>query len=217
MPVTFDPQRVREQLAALRAADRGLTVFGANSHKYRLRKPLNDREVALFEKRHGITLPAEYRMFITDLGNGGGGPFYGIFKLGEMDDADGYTTWREGDGFVGDLGRPFPHRRAWNLPASRLEPPESFDSDEQEEAWHEALDAEYWSPALVNGAVPICHHGCALRTWLVVTGPEAGKVWYDGRADDAGLRPHQGAHGRHLTFGAWYEQWLDRSLAGLRT
>ncbi len=111
------------------------------------------------------------------------------------------------------LRRPFRHATAWNLPAERLEPPESFESDEAEDRWHAELEAAYWDPSLVDGAIPICHHGCALRTWLVVTGADRANVWYDGRADNQGLLPHEGPGGSRLTFAAWYEAWLDRCLA----
>ena len=49
----------------------------------------------------------------------------------------------------------------------------------------------YWNATQVNGAIPICHLGCCLRQWLVVTGPEAGNVWDDVRADYAGFKPVQ--------------------------
>ncbi|HVV88569.1 MAG TPA: hypothetical protein VHE35_36245 [Kofleriaceae bacterium] len=105
---------------------------------------------------------------------------------------------------------PFPHRTAWNLPASRLDTP---DVDGAElDAWYEAFDAEYYAPWILAGALWICHHGCALRTVLVVTGPERGNVWYDRRADGEGLEPHVDADGRHLSFGDWYMAWLRDAL-----
>jgi hypothetical protein len=33
-------------------------------------------------EKHRVTLPKEYRTFLTSLGNGGAGPFYGILRLG---------------------------------------------------------------------------------------------------------------------------------------
>ena len=116
------------------------------------------------------------------------------------------------DGIVGVLAEPFPYQDAWNLPKQMLSPPEVFETEDEETAWFDNLDAEYWRPALVNGAVPICHHGCALRTYLVVSGPEYGHVLLDARAEYGGRRPHRDASGSHLTFGAWYRGWLGNSL-----
>lgn len=91
-------------------------------------------------------------------------------------------------------------------------PPDDFESDEAEDARNEALDAAYDAPSLLDGAFWICHHGCALRTVLVVTGPERGHVWFDGRADSTGIVPHVDAGSRHLSFGDWYVDSLERAL-----
>ena len=66
-----------------------------------------------------------------------------------------------------------------------------------------------------EGGFPICHIGCAKRIWLVVTGPEAGNVWQDDRAEDGGVYPMRDAEGRRLTFAAWYMAWLDEALKQL--
>ena len=77
------------------------------------------------------------------------------------------------------------------------------------------LDDEYWDLALVSGAFPISHQGCAYRNLLVVTGPERGRVWLDGRAGDQGIGPEQDPEGNGLTFEAWYLRWLDEALASV--
>ena len=69
------------------------------------------------------------------------------------------------------------------------------------------------SSKLVSGAVPICHEGCALRIWLVVTGEQAGKLWEDGRSEYTGLRPVWLSDGFSATFSEWYKEWLDNCFA----
>jgi len=186
-------------------------VFGANSHHFRLNLPLTEARVTAFETMHGISLPQDYRLFLLLVGNGGAGPYYGLFRLGEMDDGFDFAPWEEGV-IVGKLAAPFPHRAAWNdltgEPDDRL-------AEEDEEAHERLLNAfedRYWDSASVNGAIPICHVGCALRQWLVVTGPEAGNVWFDRRADRGGLFPLVGSHGERVTFLRWYRDWLDEAL-----
>lgn len=73
-------------------------------------------------------------------------------------------------------------------------------------------------PSLVNGAIWISHHGCALCTLLVVTGAERGNVWADRRTDYSGIAPHVSRDGRHLRFGEWYVSWLEECVraSGLR-
>ena len=46
-----------------------------------LNNPVSEPDVASFEQKHGISLPPDYREFITRVGNGGAGPFYGVFAL----------------------------------------------------------------------------------------------------------------------------------------
>ncbi len=68
---------------------------------------------------------------------------------------------------------------------------------------------------MMNGAIPICHLGCALRQWLVVTGPEAGNIWCDYRADRRGIYPLSAPGKERVTFYQWYRDWLDDVLKAL--
>lgn len=207
--------RIRGKLERLRLADPGLNTFGAIGHRYRFRPPLEERELLEFERRQEIRLPEGYRAFLRELGNGGPGPFYGIHPLGLFDGGRDDQPWEADPMAAGRLDRPFPLREAWNLPAERLTPPAGLGRGEALDRWFEAFDEEYWRPDRLNGAFPICHHGCALRTYLVVTGPERGNVWFDRRADYEGMEPHVDHEGRHLEFLEWYVRWLDESLASL--
>ena len=205
----FDVAQLREDLAELRRRDPQFEVFGASDHRYTLNEPLSETQIARFEKRHAVTLPADYRQVLLEIGNGGAGPYYGVFKLGEMD--DGWTTrrWKQGDGFIGDLSAPFPHTRRWN---KRPRLPKLDEDDPEYEKALEDYDRQYWDSRNVNGAIPICHLGCCLRHWLVITGKEAGHVWVDERTDDAGVFPLTKISKRRFTFREWYCRWLSNSL-----
>src|SRR5947207_14343432 len=76
-------------------------VFGANEHEYILNPTLTEEEVNRFEIKYRISLSSEYRKFLIEVGNGGAGPYYGIFKLGEKDDGWDYSEWEKNDGFIG--------------------------------------------------------------------------------------------------------------------
>ncbi|TWU26140.1 SMI1/KNR4 family protein [Novipirellula artificiosorum] len=212
MPTTIEA--IREDLELCRRAKRKPKIFGAETHRFTLNPIVRNSEVSKFEVKHGIELPEGYRRFITELGNGGAGPYYGLFKFREMDDCYSSQRWKENDGFVGTLAKPFPHTKAWN------DLPEYPGEDEiQDEDLHEAeverIDRIYWNPEHVNGAIPICHQGCALRNWLVVTGPEAGNVWEDLRADEGGLVPAKRKRKSRMTFLEWYDDWLQQAVATL--
>jgi hypothetical protein len=46
----------------------------------------------------------------------------------------------------------------------------------------------------------ICHHDCAQRERLVLSGSHGGTMWSDTRADDADLDPIVDVKGRPITF-----------------
>jgi hypothetical protein len=193
-------------------------VFGSSKHQYRLRPPLPHSEIDAFEKKHAIILPGDYRYFITEIGDGGAGPFYGLFPFGQHDRFHSYCRWEDGR-LVGDFSKPFLHTTEWNLPDSFWEsgpelapdmPP--GEQDRLMEAWDRKLVEHYWNPAIMNGALPICHLGCATRQWLVVNGEQKGFVWVDDRVDEAGIYPLRGGDGHQMTFSDWYMSWLESAF-----
>jgi len=178
--------------------------------RIQLNDPLSEPKVASFEQKHGVLLPPDYREFITRVGDGGGGPFYGVFPLGSMDDNFDMRQWHENDGLVGTLSKPFSFQDEWNdvsaMPADDL-------LNQDEDAYSKqiaAFESTYWSSDLMHGAIPICHEGCALRIWLVVSGEQAGKLWEDRRSEYKGLKPVRLMDGSRATFSGWYKEWLDR-------
>lgn len=73
--------KLRKQLKRAGEKDPDLTRFGADSHKYQLNPPASEETIAAFETRFGISLPEGYRDFLLRMGNGGAGPFYGLYSL----------------------------------------------------------------------------------------------------------------------------------------
>lgn len=215
MPGPLDRNTVLRRLAELDRRDPRRKVFGSGSHDYKLNPPLPASVIEAFEGRHGVSLPEDYRHFITEVGDGGAGPYYGLLPFGKDDDD---RDW-EGGGLVGDPGRPFPHTTAWNLPDSFWAgepdwPPDTpiEEQDRMMDTWDRELEAHYWNPAIMDGAIPICHKGCALRQWLVIHGERRGSIWDDHRADHAGIAPVLGESGEPVTFAGWYMAWLDDTL-----
>jgi hypothetical protein len=207
----LDTAHIRNALVRLSTAQP--RVFGVDIHGFRLNPPLTEVDVAAFEREHSLRLPHDYRQFLTDIGNGGAGPFYGISPLGEMDDNFGLQNWQENDGVVGVLSEPFPLQDEWNDLSGRPNDNFAVSNEAEYDRQVEAFGKTYWCSSLVNGAIPICHEGCALRVWLVVTGAQPGYLWEDRRTEYAGLKPIRLANGSLATFARWYGEWLDRCLA----
>jgi len=208
---------ITEKLIELRVRDKEFTVFGSYLHRYELNAALSEEEALRIEEKYRFALPEDYRWFMTNMGNGGAGPFYGIFPLGMNDDGHALASWEKG-GLVGALDEPFQHAEAWNLPSSfwEAEPdPEGVSESEEDrlwEAWDRKLEHEYWNPSVMQGAIPICHEGCALRDWLVVCGPSTGNIWRDMRADNEGIALLKDAKGAPMSFSDWYISWLHACL-----
>lgn len=209
-----DFETIKTDLARLREAKKPPNIFGADSHGYKLNPPLSAAVITKFEKKYECLLPPDYKRFLIEVGNGGAGPYYGLFKLGEMDGlGQDYEKWKEHDGFIGDLSAPFPHTTAWNDLTGA--PDENEDDEEEYDRQVELFERVYWREENVNGAIPICHLGCAYRQWLVITGPEAGNIWCDDRADGKGLSPLAASGKTRVTFYEWYRGWLDEAITRL--
>jgi hypothetical protein len=204
----LNPFRVARALASLRTSKSH--VFGAEAHGFDLNPELSEAVVAMFERTHGVHLPNDYRAFLTSVGNGGAGPFYGVFPLGKVDDSFALRDWSEAD--TGVLSEAFPFDQEWNDLSSK---PDDDLVDRNEAEYLKQMDIfenTYWSVALVNGAFPVCQQGCALRILLVVTGDQAGYLWDDRRSEYGGLRPIRLADGSPATFSGWYNEWLTKCL-----
>jgi len=210
----LDATSVIDALARLGKKDRGYNAFGSEHHRYGLSPPISTDVLEVFEQKHGITLPDDYRSFMTMIGNGGAGPFYGLYAFGREEDD---RPWGDGD-LVGNVAEPFPHVEAWNLPeefwCKEPDPPSDTPPEEEDgilEAWDIELMEHYWNSKILNGAIPICHRGCGLSQWLVVNGPQRGYVWNDDRADHAGIYPLRDPDGKQMAFSDWYLSWLENA------
>ena len=85
----------------LRTLDARRVVFGSERHAYCFNPPVRLERVEEFERAFNVRLPTPYRSFITNLGDGGAGPFYGIEPL---------------DFDAPQLLESFPHTEAFELP-----------------------------------------------------------------------------------------------------
>lgn len=145
---------------------------------------MSEAVVAEFEERHETALPPAYRMFVTELGNGGAGPGHHMPGLG---DSCGVNCQ------PGHLARPSPY-----LPGPR------YPSD-----WEQRYE-EPWGPGRIflPGTLTVADHGCTLVTQLIVTGPVRGRLF---NVDRDGIGPYVVEDADFL---AWYERWLDETAAG---
>ncbi len=201
--------RIKEKLNLLKKRDATHSIFGASKHRYLLNRPLTPYKVEKFETDNGIKLPIEYVQFITLIGNGGAGPFYGLEHLENSLFQD--LDYKRTDSLL-NPSKPFIHTDAWNM---KFEPTVEEDENEVEyENQFAAFQEKYYDPQYMNGAIAICNFGCAVSLNLIVNGEEYGNIWTDDRSSDYGIHPtHELGNKDRISFLNWYEKWLDNSLS----
>lgn len=200
---------VRQRLEKLAERDTGFTIFGSRSHQYRLGPPLAEGQVAELEHEMGIELPADYRSFVSTIGNGGAGPGYGLTPLKKTADyvrSDGASS-QEGQRWGSSPAQPFP------LVTPLLG----------------SEDLESYTVPPCTGMINLGGYGCGHDPYLVVAGAERGHVWFLDLASDGGVYPftisdtgylHDESRGYPATFeemafasrfsfSEWYDDWLE--------
>jgi hypothetical protein len=204
--------RIKDKIEELRQLDRKCALFGSQNHQYKLNPTLSMDNVRQFEATHAVTLPDGYVGFLTEIGNGGAGPFYGLEPIHNTlyDDLD----YKRPDSLL-NPGKPFLHTEPWNV---EFQP--SVDEDENEEEYENERDKfeeNYFDTGHMNGVLAICNYGCAVSLNLVVNGQEYGNVWTDDRSNDNGIHPsHELGNKGKITFLDWYELWLDNSISEIK-
>lgn len=163
----------------------------ANSHSskaYKFKPPVPEQTVTAFEKEFGIQLPECYRLFITQIGNGGyaednsgPGPYYGLYPF---------------DMGIYDLS---------DTPETTLRKPCILHPAITQEQWKALWDTP--RKDVYSGILPIGHQGCGTVHAIILNGQLAGKVIYL----DYWQYPFFTYEKNFLD---WYERWLDERLTG---
>jgi HEAT repeats/SMI1 / KNR4 family (SUKH-1) len=169
------------------ARQRKLSCFGSNSHGFRLNHPLSEADLQAFETSHNIRLPDDYRMFLAHAGNGGAGPYYGIFPLDKWDDFADWVVDEKPDNF---LSLPCPLHSKMDLT----------------EDWEDG----FVEGTAYQGTLSLGSQGCTYAMQLIVSGSAVGQVIY---VDADGQIPYII---REPDFLSWYERWLDELLQGYK-
>jgi len=201
-----DRDGIIDKLAMLRAADPECQFFGTFRHGYELNPPVDAATVARAEELAGAPLPAEYRDFLTGVGDGGAGPYYGLLPLAEaLDKAEAATLARDSP-LVDDID----FAVLLGMPGTWPEHFEREAGDPDYAARFHAAHTRYRRPPWSCGRLPLADSGCAEWVGLVVRGSSPGTVWHDQIAASRGIfRVAKG-------FLEWYHDWLDDTLDRVR-
>ncbi len=109
-----DLSRIRQKIELLRSIDADFKITGASSHLYRFNECLSEDELDEFEIRYEVSLPSGYSEFLSVLGNGGAGPYFGLFPLDEEPEEHMYNQFEY-------LSTKFPHTEKWEFSSELLD------------------------------------------------------------------------------------------------
>ncbi|MEM8682256.1 MAG: SMI1/KNR4 family protein [Pseudomonadota bacterium] len=206
----MDRHFVREKLTEKKRQDPDCRAFAVQRHRYKLARPIADARVSALESQYGISLPEDYRQFITEVSNGGAGPGYGLYSIECALTGKGDRNYRRSwDGVDDRIALPFVR-------------PDSVDAGEFDDD---------------RGLLLLCQHGCANDDFLVLNGVERGFVWEyiewvghhlprlkkaidysstkgqsEDQRDAAWVNFHLSAtDDEKMTFWDWYLDWLQKA------
>ncbi|WP_298508988.1 SMI1/KNR4 family protein [uncultured Kordia sp.] len=194
-------ERIKIKLRLAKMNDTFLEVFGASSHNYVLNKPLSQDRVKEFENEYNILFPNEYKVFLTEIGNGGlkedssaAGPFYGIFPLENLS-------------------------QMIEVPKHYLQSIPFLSTETTFEEWDKMYatfrdtfsDEEYENGVgkMYAGVLNIGARGCSGYIGIMLHGKDKGRIihTYDEMEYPPGFVDE-------INFLDWYESWLDAIISG---
>ncbi len=182
---------VRRKLDRKRELDLEFKAFGACKHKYHLEGPISEEKVRLIEERYSFQLPDDYRRFITEVGNGGAGPGYGLNSFNVNDNEA--LKW---------CSKPF-------ILMADHKPDDDIDDlldrlDAQDTKFCDSLITAFQDNIMFAGNLVLAGYGCGETRNLIVNGPCKGEVWAFDGTQNCIIRNKQ-------SFMDWYMSWIDSS------
>lgn len=195
-----------EVLAILNEAhrmDENCEMFGASKHQYLLNPPIRKSFVRGVEERYGFRLPEDYFYFITEVGDGGAGPDYGIISFAELVEQ---KTDPRAEAYAADyrrsLAKEFTPRpmRADEVDEYAIVAKKYYEENPEQYFVYDEFDDD--DLCITNGFFLLGTHGCQWDFGMVISGERRGQI-FD--------MDNEGAYGFvACSFAEFYQNWLDR-------
>ncbi|MCI8629552.1 MAG: hypothetical protein HFE57_08665 [Firmicutes bacterium] len=201
----FRREEVERILEQARRIDPRLEMFGASNHQYRLGLPVDLTFVRSIEEEYHFQFPEDYVQFITEVGDGGAGPGYGLYPFGYYStEAESTKETKTREIYLHGLGRELqllPVDPEWlkNFCISKEDykknPEKYFQGSRGSFNWHnDVLYGPY-------GFFHLGTYGCWRNFGLITAGERRGQVF---------IHDTEGAFELEASsFQAFYQDWLD--------
>lgn len=223
----LDIPKIRAVLDTASRWDMDLAQFACWSHAHLFNPVLPLEELAAWEELAKVTLPEDYRTYLTQLGNGGAGPAYGLFPLRLALDTN-FTPYFSSPCIYSD-----DQEEAFQTVISRFARWDNYDDDWdlyleyfpntpvwKDKRWqrahfHEwdnelanALDEKVIFPMLAYGQYKIANEGCSGDIYIILNGSHRGYIHCATTDCDPDL-----AFPEPRTFAAYRDRWLKNTFA----
>lgn len=199
--MTPENERITAKLEKLRAADPNCLLFGVETHRYRLGSRLSAADIKSAEREYGVDLPSDYASFLSQVGNGGAGPGYGLQRFGFVRSisqiptamAKGphrvvkktrHCTMSRQDLFdvAGNKVDPFTISLFDSIKALAADGPAGPDAPRRPFSLAEPLrnadkDPRWEALNPTLGTLMLADYGCGMIAYLVLNGPFRGSIW----------------------------------------
>ncbi|MDN4115946.1 SMI1/KNR4 family protein [Paenibacillus polymyxa] len=185
--------RIQNKLNQAMSKDKDFLVFGASSHQYKVNEKLTAKALADWQAHNQVTLPEPYALFLTNVGNGGAGPYYGIYPIEKA------TSYTEHQALLAkSVLHPEMTKEEWNHLIEPLTKDEDIPDEEYDDARNKVL----------GGMLCIGTQGCEYDMYLVLEGKYRGRIVYtsDFHPDHPFFFVYEDS------FLDWYERWLDEII-----
>ncbi len=188
----FRREEVERILEQARRMDPQLEMFGVSEHQYKLGSPVDLTFVRSIEEKYHFRFPEDYVQFITEVGDGGAGPGYGLYPFSY------YCTEAE-SAKEANARKKYLHRLGRELRLLPIEPEWLDDFCISQEDYKK--NPEKYVLYGPYGFFHLGTHGCWRDFGLVTAGERYGQVFiYD----------TEGAFELAASsFQAFYQDWLD--------
>lgn len=196
-------EEIEQILERASRVDKKYELFGASTHKYKLNPPINASFVRSIEEKYGFTFPEDYFQFITEVGDGGAGPDYGIQPFTDFlqEGKDSYSKryWEE---YHYSLAKPFVPRpmEAHEVEEFAIATKEAYERNPDNYLiCEEDFETRFCD---TDGYFTLGTHGCQWDFGMIISGERRGQIFDT---------DNEGAYGFLAnSFTEFYQRWLDR-------
>lgn len=203
----------------LAAHDKNRSVFGAFMHHYKLNPTLTEEKITDLEKQYGFSMPNEYRQYLKIVGNGGVGPYYGMYSF-ETSLMPLNSGSRDQGNFVNYMAQ-HPDHFTKAFPVSEQQ---IIDFLNHRLKHPNGPDKPIVIPKDAGGYLFIAEYGCGGYYVMPLNGPVPGQIWFLQKrnankltyelANDAGEVIQSGSYGSDEDdnyFDLYPEAWMKEN------